>query len=46
MPLANKIVEVPKSKGFAFLFRDDDFLLMDLEDPFHPFSPKTWLLSN
>jgi splicing factor 3B subunit 3 len=35
-PLAHAIVEIPNSKGFSFLFRDGDFLLMDLKDPFHP----------
>lgn len=35
-PLAHKIVEVPHSYGFAFLFRVGDALLMDLRDAHNP----------
>lgn len=35
-PLAHSIVEVPRSYGFAFLFRIGDALLMDLRDPHNP----------
>ncbi|CAN8270105.1 unnamed protein product [Cochlearia groenlandica] len=34
--LAQSIVEVPHSSGFAFLFRIGDALLMDLRDPQNP----------
>lgn len=35
-PLAHHIVEVPCSKGFAFLFRAGDALLMDFRDAHNP----------
>ena len=36
-PLAHNIVEVPNSRGLAFLFRAGDALLMDLRDARNPF---------
>ncbi|XP_006481686.1 uncharacterized protein LOC102624787 isoform X2 [Citrus sinensis] len=35
-PLAHCVVEVPRSYGFAFVFRIGDALLMDLRDPHNP----------
>lgn len=35
-PLAHSVVEVPRSYGFAFVFRIGDALLMDLRDPHNP----------
>ncbi|XP_011047104.1 PREDICTED: splicing factor 3B subunit 3 [Populus euphratica] len=35
-PLAHDIVEVPRSNGFALMFRVGDVLLMDLRDALHP----------
>lgn len=35
-PLAHDIVEVPHSRGYAFLFRVGDALLMDLRDAHNP----------
>ncbi|TKY61857.1 splicing factor 3B subunit 3 [Spatholobus suberectus] len=35
-PLAHEIVEVPNSRGLAFLFRAGDVLLMDLRDHRNP----------
>lgn len=35
-PLAHSVVEVPRSYGFAFMFRIGDALLMDLRDPHNP----------
>ncbi|XP_030927735.1 splicing factor 3B subunit 3 isoform X1 [Quercus lobata] len=35
-PLAHDIVEVPHSRGYAFLFRVGDALLMDLRDVHNP----------
>ncbi|KAJ6382350.1 hypothetical protein OIU77_030910 [Salix suchowensis] len=35
-PLAHGIVEVPRSNGFALMFRVGDVFLMDLRDPLHP----------
>jgi len=35
-PLAHNVVEVPNSKGLAFLFRAGDVLLMNFRDPCNP----------
>ncbi|CAK7342213.1 unnamed protein product [Dovyalis caffra] len=35
-PLAHDIIEVPRSNGFALMFRVGDVLLMDLRDAVHP----------